>query len=137
MKKVIFLCTGNSCRSIMAEFILSHFGKNKYYAYSAGSKPIGTVNPNALYILSINNIPTNNHGSKSWDSFKGNQFDYIVTVCNNAANETCPIYPGNSTKLHWDIPDPATVIGNHEIIKKEFQKVYELIKKNITKEFLK
>ena len=136
MKKVLFLCTGNSARSIISECLLNQLGKKSYQAFSAGSKPTGKVNPFSIKVLNHNNIECDNTQSKSWDEFKDHQFDYVVTVCNNAANETCPIYPGTPKKIHWDLKDPAAHQGSNEEKLKEFQQTFDIIKQHITKEFL-
>ena len=135
MKKVLFLCTGNSVRSIMSECLLNQLGKGKYKAFSAGSNPTGKVNLNSLKILKENNILCENAKSKSWDIFKKENFNYIVTVCNNAANETCPIYNVDSIKIHWDIEDPAA-IKDEKLIEEKFKYVFNILKKKIKEEFL-
>jgi arsenate reductase (thioredoxin) len=136
MKKILFLCTGNSARSIISECLLNHMGGNKFNAYSAGSKPTGKVNTYAIQTLIKNNVNYSYVSSKSWDAFVNNSFDCVVTVCNNAANESCPIYPGSPKKLHWDLKDPAAFEGSKEEILKEFQKTFDLIKKYIEQDFL-
>jgi arsenate reductase len=136
MKKILFLCTGNSARSIMSECILNQLGRETYQAYSAGSKPTGTVNPYSIKILKKNKINCNNVSSKSWDTFTNTQFDVVVTVCNNAANETCPVYPGSPKKLHWDLEDPAAFQGNEEEKLNEFQRIFDQIHDRIKKEFI-
>jgi arsenate reductase len=106
---VLFLCTGNSARSIMAEAILNKTDSARFRAYSAGSQPKGEVHPQTLRLLAGLGYDTAGLRSKSWSEFAGQAlpFDYIITVCNNAAGETCPIIPGKPAKAHWDIPDPA------------------------------
>ena len=136
MKKVLFLCTGNSARSIISECLMNQMGESQYHAHSAGSKPTGTVNPFSTQVLKKNNINYENTLSKSWDAFKNMNFDFVVTVCNNAANETCPIYPGSPKKIHWDIEDPAAFKGSDEEKLNEFQRVFDIIKEKIEKEFL-
>ena len=106
---VLFLCTGNSARSIMAEAILNRLGKGDFVAYSAGSQPKGQLHPGTIQILESKGYDVRGLRSKSWDEFTGPngvQFDHIITVCNNAAGEACPIIPGKPAKDHWDIPDP-------------------------------
>jgi arsenate reductase len=111
---VLFLCTGNSARSILAESLLNHWGKGKFRAYSAGSCPKGHVHPMAVELLQRMNLPTQSLRSKSWDEFAAPgapQIDFIFTVCDNAAGEVCPVWPGKPMTAHWGIADPAAVEG--------------------------
>ncbi|KQQ35360.1 ArsR family transcriptional regulator [Rhizobium sp. Leaf306] len=111
---VLFLCTGNSARSILAESVLRKIGAGKFNAYSAGSQPKGNVNPMALDVLVGHKFPTEGLRSKSWDEFAGAeapQLDFIFTVCDNAAGESCPVWPGKPMTAHWGIEDPAAVEG--------------------------
>ena len=113
-RKILFLCTGNSARSIFAEYFMNRIGKNRFEAYSAGSAPTGTVNPFALRILQhMYNIDASQARSKSWDEFKDLAFDFVITVC-DGARESCPIFPGQPIVAHWGIPDPALATGNDE-----------------------
>jgi len=105
--RVLFLCTGNSCRSIMAEAMLRHFGGECFSAHSAGSKPAGFIHPLAVYALSAMRIPLGELESKSWDEFADKPIDVIITLCDSAAQESCPNFLGARFKAHWSLPDPA------------------------------
>ena len=143
---VLVLCTGNSARSILGEMLFKHLGNGRVEAYSAGSKPAGQVNPVALETLANHGVPTAGARSKSWDEFAvavprsgkpGTQsasaptFDFIFTVCGNAAQETCPIWPGHPTTAHWGIPDPAHV-EPLDARRAAFETAYQSLKQRIT-----
>lgn len=131
---VLFLCTGNSARSIMAEGIMNFKGRPQFTAYSAGSHPTGTVRPEALRQLQIAHIPTTGFYSKSWDEFSkldAPKFDFVFTVCDNAANEVCPVWPGQPMTAHWGIPDPAAVKGNDEEVLRAFRDAFFLLDRRI------
>ena len=132
---VLFLCTGNSARSIMAEAILNALGKDKFRAFSAGSHPAGSVNPLALEILEKNRLPTTSLRSKDWTEFSrpGAPFmHFVFTVCNQAAAETCPVWPGQPMTAHWGIQDPAAVQGSEEAKRSAFLKAYTELYRRIS-----
>ncbi len=132
---VLFLCTANSARSILAEAILNRAGQGRFVAYSAGSMPKGEVNPHALSLLQRFNYPTQALRSKSWEEFAGPgaaQLDFIFTVCDNAANEVCPIWPGQPMSAHWGLPDPAAVEGSEAEIAVAFADAYRMLNNRIT-----
>ncbi|MGH8223449.1 MAG: arsenate reductase ArsC [Woeseiaceae bacterium] len=136
---VLFLCTGNSARSILAESILNRFGEGRFTAYSAGSHPAGKVNPHALSLLLRLGYATGGLRSKSWDEFsapEAPQMDVVITVCDSAASETCPIWPGHPTTAHWGIPDPAAVEGGETKRQRAFADVYRTLSSRIER-FLK
>ena len=131
---VLFLCTGNSARSILAESILNRHGKGQFRAFSAGSHPNGQVNPFALELLQRLDFPTEGLRSKSWDEFStpaSPHFDFIVTVCDNAAGETCPVWLGKPTIAHWGIPDPASVQGTDIDKKAAFNQAFKSMETRI------
>jgi len=127
---VLFLCTGNSDRSIMAESMLNQIGRGRFQAFSAGSQPTGRVNALALELLRENRMPADNMRSKSWDEFaKANVpvMDFVITVCDNAAGEVCPVWPGQPMTAHWGVPDPAAVTGSDEAKHKAFREVCHML----------
>lgn len=107
MKHVLFLCTGNSCRSIMAEGLLAHYGRGRVVAHSAGSAPTGEVHPHSLAMLARHGMNAKGYHSKSWDALEGTPIDIVITVCDNAAGESCPLFLSGKLKAHWGVPDPA------------------------------
>lgn len=127
---VLFLCTGNSCRSILAEAIMNRVGAGKFKAYSAGSHPSGEVNPHALALLTRFNFPTEHLRSKGWEEFSRDtnpdapELDFVFTVCDNAAGEVCPYWPGQPMTAHWGMPDPALATGNDAEIALAFADAY-------------
>jgi len=131
---VLFLCTGNSARSILAEAILNFKGKPRFTAYSAGSHPTGAVRPQALQQLEQAHIPTAGLRSKSWEEFAkpgAPKLDFVFTVCDNAANEVCPVWPGQPVTAHWGVPDPAAVQGSRSEIERAFRDAYFLLDRRI------
>ena len=132
---VLFLCTGNSARSIMAEAILNFKGRPNFTAYSAGSHPSGQVRPEALGQLEIAHIPTRSLNSKSWDEFSqpgAPKLDFVLTVCDNAAKEVCPVWPGQPMTAHWGVPDPAAVRGNQAEIERAFRDAFLILDRRIS-----
>ena len=131
---VLFLCTGNSARSILAEAILNKIGHEKFAAYSAGSDPKGQVNPHALSLLGRLGYPTSSLRSKSWDEFASvgaPHMDFVFTVCDNAASEVCPIWPGQPMTAHWGVPDPAATVGDEKAILTAFRDAYAILHRRI------
>lgn len=131
---VLFLCTGNSARSIMAEAILNHKGKPVFTAYSAGSHPLGTVRPEALQRLEMSHVPTTGVRGKSWDEFSrpnAPEMNFVFTVCDQAAKEICPLWPGQPMTAHWGIPDPAAVKGSAAEIERAFRDAFFLLDRRI------
>lgn len=127
---VLFLCTGNSARSIIAESILRQEGRGDFNAFSAGSHPAGKVSPFAIELLKTNRMPTDGLRSKSWEEFAqpdSPPLDFVLTVCDNAAGEVCPIWPGQPMTAHWGIPDPAAVEGSDEVKHKAFGEACRLL----------
>jgi len=128
--KVLFVCTGNSARSIMAEALLTTMGKGRFKGYSAGSHPSGVVHPYAIEQVAITGYPVSELRSKSWDEFGAAgapQMDFIVTVCDKAANETCPVWPGLPMSAHWGFEDPAAVTGTDEEKRAAFNRIFRQI----------
>ena len=131
---VLFLCTGNSARSILAEAILREVGGDRFVAHSAGSQPAGRVNPFALEYLRANRLPVEGLRSKSWDEFAvagAPKLDFVFTVCDNAAGEVCPVWPGQPMTAHWGVPDPAAVEGSHAQKAKAFMDTAIALKRRI------
>ena len=132
---VLFLCIGNSARSIMAEAILNALGKDKFRAFSAGSHPAGSVNPLALELLEKNRLPTKGLHSKDWNEFSGQGapfMHFVFTVCDQAAAEPCPVWPGQPMTAHWGIRDPAAVEGDEEMKRKAFLRAYTELHRRIS-----
>jgi arsenate reductase (thioredoxin) len=131
---VLFLCTGNSARSIFAEAILNKVGAGKFRAFSAGSHPKGRVNPETLRLLQSLGYDTSNYRSKSWNEFASpaaQPFDFVFTVCDNAAAETCPLWPGQPMTAHWGVPDPAAATGTPAEVALAFKDAYRMLNQRI------
>ena len=131
MKRVLVLCTGNSCRSVMAEAIINQLGAGRYEAVSAGSFPAGYVHPKSIETLQRHGIDNGNPRSKSWDEFADQSFDLLITVCDQAAGESCPIFPGKPKKVHWSTPDPAKATGTDAEIDGAFDEAFIMLKSRI------
>jgi arsenate reductase (thioredoxin) len=132
---VLFLCTGNSARSIMAEAILNFKGRPDFTAYSAGSHPTGTIRPEAIRQIQGALLDRQSFRSKSWDEFakpEAPKMDFVFTVCDNAANEVCPVWPGQPVTAHWGVPDPAAAKGTPEQIEKAFREAFLLLGRRIS-----
>ena len=132
---VLFLCTGNSVRSIMAEAILNGKGKPFFTAYSAGSYPSGVVHPEALKQVEMSRLPTNGLHSKSWEEFSkpaAPKMDFVFTVCDNAGAEVCPVWPGQPMTAHWGVADPGATQGTREQIERAFRDTYMLLERRIS-----
>lgn len=131
---MLFLCTGNSARSILAEGLLNGLAGDRFQAYSAGSMPKGAVHPLALATLASYSLPTDGYRSKSWDEFAtpdAPQMDFVITVCDNAAGEACPIWPGRPVTAHWGVPDPAAHEGDEDERMKAFHDAARMLKRRI------
>jgi arsenate reductase (thioredoxin) len=132
---VLFLCTGNSARSIMAEAILNHKRSPVFTAYSAGSHPTGAVRPEALRQLASAHVSATGLRSKAWDEFSGPgspKLDFVFTVCDNAANEICPVWPGQPISAHWGVPDPAAVRGTEAEVERAFRDAFFILDRRIS-----
>lgn len=130
-RRVLVLCTGNSCRSVMAEALFNHLGKGDIEAVSAGSNPAGYVHQKSIETLKRHGINPGSPRSKSWDEFAGQSFDLVVTVCDAAAAESCPVFLGVAKKLHWSTPDPAKAIGTDAEIDTAFDEAFSMLKERI------
>jgi arsenate reductase len=131
---VLFLCTGNSARSILAEALIDHWGRGRFKGYSAGSFPRGEVHPLAVALLRRLQLPTAGLRSKSWDEFarlNAPMMDFVFTVCDQAAGEVCPIWPGNPITAHWGVPDPAAVEGSEAVREEAFRQAYRALEARI------
>ncbi len=129
--RVLVLCTGNSCRSVMAEALFNQLGRGKIEAVSAGSDPAGFVHPKSIDTLKRHGIDPGNPHSKSWDEFAVQDFDLVVTVCDAAAAEICPVFLNSCKKLHWSTPDPAKASGTEAEIQAAFDQAFNMLKERI------
>lgn len=135
-RRILVLCTGNSCRSVMAEALFNQLGNGDIEAVSAGSNPAGYVHPKSIEALKRHGINPGSPRSKSWDEFAGQSFDLVVTVCDAAAAESCPVFLGAAKKLHWSTPDPAKALGTEAEIDAAFDEAFNMLKEKI-ESFLK
>ena len=134
--EILVLCTGNSARSILAEALINHRGAGRFRAYSAGSHPTGRVNPFAIATLQRFGLPTEGLRSKSWNEFAGPgspRLDFIFTVCDNAAGEVCPLWPGQPVTAHWGVPDPAAVEGTDERKLQAFEDTFRILERRVNR----
>ena len=134
MDRILFLCTGNSARSILAEVLIEHWGKGRFKGHSAGSFPKGAVHPTALELLEKLHLPIRGLRSKSWNEFArpgAPLMDFVFTVCDQAAGEVCPVWPGNPVTAHWGVSDPAAVQGTEAEQRRAFREVYVVLENRI------
>ena len=131
--KILVLCTGNSCRSVMAEALINDLGHGRYQAWSAGSAPAGYVHLKSIETLKRHRIDPGQPRSKSWNEFAEQSFELVITVCDQAAGESCPLFPSNPRKLHWSTPDPAKVTGSEAEIDAAFDQTFFMLKNRIEK----
>ena len=130
-KKVLVLCTGNSCRSVIAEALINRLSRGRYRAWSAGSSPAGYVPPKTIETMKRHGVDPGAPQSKSWDFFANERFDLVITVCDQAAGESCPVFSGEPKKLHWSIPDPAKATGTDAEIDSAFDESFLMLKSRI------
>lgn len=128
---ILVLCTGNSCRSVLGEALFNHLAAGRFKAYSAGSHPLGRINTGALATLARHGLPTEGYISQSWDEFEDKQIDIMISVCDSAAGETCPVYLGAAIRGHWGVSDPGHVEGSTEVIEAAFEATYATLEKRI------
>ena len=133
MLNILILCTGNSCRSVLGEALINYLAGDRFKAYSAGSHPTGKVNENALATLARNGLPIEGYTSQSWDEFADKKIDIAITVCDQAAGESCPVYLNSAIRGHWGLPDPAHVTGTEEEINAAFQATFDALSSRIRK----
>jgi len=131
MLNILVICTGNSCRSIIGEALFNHLGKGRIKAFSAGSQPLGRLNADAIALLQRHGIATEGFSSQSWEAFENQPIDIAITVCDNAAGETCPVYLRSTTRAHWGLSDPGHVKGTDEEVKAAFEVTYRAVERRI------
>ena len=131
MLNILVICTGNSCRSIIGEALFNHLGKGRIKAFSAGSQPLGRLNAGAIALLQRHGIATEGFSSKSWEAFENQPIDIAITVCDNAAGETCPVYLRPTPKAHWGLSDPGHVKGTDDEVKAAFEATYHAVERRI------
>ncbi len=131
MLNVLVLCTGNSCRSVMGEALLNHLGKGRITAFSAGSHPLGKINEGALATLRRHQLPDTGYKSQSWEEFFDQPIDIVITVCDNAAAETCPVYLNKAVRVHWGVSDPGHVEGSEEEKIAAFEETFAILKNRV------
>jgi arsenate reductase (thioredoxin) len=131
MLNVLVICTGNSCRSIISEALFNHLGNGRIKAFSAGSQPLGRLNAGAIALLKRHGLATEGLASKSWDAFENQLIDIVITVCDNAAGETCPVYLHPTPRAHWGLSDPGHVKGTHDEVKAAFEATYRAVEQRI------
>ncbi|MCA9463531.1 MAG: arsenate reductase ArsC [Nitrospira sp.] len=130
-RHILVLCTGNSCRSIMGEALINQLGKGRYRAWSAGSQPTGSIHPGSIATLNRHGVDPGKPHSKSWNDMADQSFDMVITVCDQAAQEACPRFPGNPKTLHWSIPDPGRAAGTEAQLQAAFDEAFFLLKHKI------
>jgi arsenate reductase len=130
---ILVLCTGNSCRSVLGEALINHLGAGRLRAFSAGSHPIGRINENALATLARHGLPMEGYRSQSWNEFEHENIDVLISVCDSAAGEACPVYLGQAVRGHWGLPDPAHVTGSPEVVEAAFEATYAALERRIRK----
>ena len=128
---ILVLCTGNSCRSVLGEALFNHLSQGRFKAFSAGSHPLGRINPGALATLARHGLPTEGYVSQSWDEFEDANIDIMISVCDSAAGEACPAYLGKAVRGHWGLSDPGHVKGTEEEIIAAFEDTYATLEKRI------
>lgn len=131
MLKVLILCTGNSCRSVMGEALINHLAGDRLQAFSAGSRPIGRINAGAVATLQRNGIATEGFTSQSWDEYADKGIDIAITVCDSAAGEVCPVYMNSIVRGHWGVSDPVHVTGSDEEVQAAFQATFEILERRV------